>query len=115
MDVPVPAGDDDSFPCDQCTLAFISFAALRRHQTSVHGYRNPLRLRITGTVCLACNKQFWTRARIVQHVAFRSRACKSFYLVNIDPVCSTECNALDLAARVNLVDSKAVPLPVMQQ
>ena len=107
-----PATDD--FPCNQCPLVFSSLAAVRRYQVSTHGYRNPLNLRVSGTRCLCCRKEFWTRGRMVQHVAVRSLQCKAFYQEHVEPMSLVDSDALDRAARLAPVDSKAVPLPIVQ-
>ena len=78
------SGDDvlqvavpNDFICNICSMSFELHASLMTHNHKIHQYRNPIRIRITGTQCLKCASQFFTRKRVLQHVAFRSKLCRA--------------------------------------
>ena len=42
-----------------------------------HGIKDPIRLYINGHIhCPVCLKLFWTRARLLNHLKYRSKVCK---------------------------------------
>ena len=69
--VPVYAGEQ----CDQCQFRASTQALLMSHKWHNHGYRQPARRYAFGTICRGCCTQFWTRARVVKHLAYASKHC----------------------------------------
>ena len=66
--------------CDKCPRVFRTKDALLSHAARLHGYRNPVASRVTGSVCAICGTQFWTTSRLYKHVANRSKRCAAGYL-----------------------------------
>eukprot|EP00438_Fugacium_kawagutii_P006466 Skav206263 [mRNA] locus=scaffold265:182632:185264:+ [translate_table: standard] len=56
------------FPCSSCSRSFGSIQALSSHMWKAHGLRSKERRFMTSTTCLACNRCFWTSARLQQHL-----------------------------------------------
>ena len=109
--------DCGEFHCDypECTRSFESFSSLMSHKHNCHGYRNPLRLRITGSVCLCCSVEFHGRSRLFRHVAWRSGRCKAYYL-ELEPNTVLDSDALDreVVATRNAVSRKRLRRPAVQ-
>jgi len=65
------------FECNLCTSNFDTLQKYNLHLFKKHGIRNPIRLYINNhTHCSVCLKLFWTRARLLNHLKFRSKVCK---------------------------------------
>merc|ERR1712194_229827 len=63
------------FQC-QCTLAFSTKHGLALHMFKVHGYKRPVRWWVDTAHCPACMREFWTRARVQEHIS-KSPSCVS--------------------------------------
>ena len=72
--------DDDLVLCLECKTNF-SRSAITGHVTKMHGYRNPLKRHIYGTICLCCFTQFHTRRKLVHHVMYQKTSvkCQDFW------------------------------------
>eukprot|EP00971_Amphidinium_carterae_P038350 754119-Amphidinium_carterae.1 len=76
------------FHCDLCGFTSTSFRGLQSHKRRAHNVHTPLSLRVSAPKCDACNLNFGTRARILDH--FRtSRRCAAWVMDNIDPMTPT--------------------------
>lgn len=87
----------DEGVCLDCHQCFPSMAALYSHRVRVHGYRNPLRSKISGSICACCLMDFWTRDRVLYHIK-RSRICSTFYELRVQDLPSEEVQMLDREA-----------------
>jgi hypothetical protein len=68
------------YVCSLCNLAFASAQALGQHKRRVHGFINPIRLMVWGSLCPVCAVEFHTRPRLVQHLSFDGRSCREEFL-----------------------------------
>ena len=85
------------FGCMQCQLVFKSKAGEGSHMHKVHGYVNPLRKLFQGTQCAICLKEYFTFAKLQQHLrcvdACRQSWIGSFGLVPPGPGIGSQANA----------------------
>ena len=64
--------------CEQCGKAFRTNAALKVHEHRVHGLSRTARQFVESDgICPFCQRCFQTRLRAVDHISYRSRACRS--------------------------------------
>ena len=82
--------------CDQCTQKFSSEQSRSLHMFKVHGIKNQMRLYVDSTFCPVCLRQFWNRERVVNHIRYRSHACKANLLLRGPCLSVSESDALDL-------------------
>ena len=68
-----------SFACDFCSLAFTSAAARASHCQKVHAVAAPAAEAALGSACQVCRVQFWTTARLKQHMR-QSTKCRTVAL-----------------------------------
>ena len=59
--------------CDKCDRVFHSATGLATHRRQAHGIYSLEHDLLHGTVCPACLRQFWSTARLQQHLAYVSR------------------------------------------
>ena len=57
-----------------------SAGALASHQHRSHGYKNPFRRATVDDSCPACGKTFGTRAKALDHIAYRAKRCRQAFL-----------------------------------
>ena len=73
-----------AFVCMLCTRdkrrCCNSAGALVSHQHRSHGYKNPFRRATVDDSCLACGKTFGTRAKALDHIAYRAKRCRQAFL-----------------------------------
>ena len=62
----------EGFPC-HCGRQFQTHRALRVHQTRLHNYSAPEKHLATSAICPVCQRYFWTRKRMQQHLAYAPR------------------------------------------
>ena len=76
------AASIDEFHCSFCVRSFQSIQQLRSHQFKMHGYVNPLRLKILNSKCLHCNTEFHSKLRLFKHLTTNKQSfpCKLHYL-----------------------------------
>ena len=67
---------DDEWLCGSCNQVFRSFAVLMAHRAKMHGYRDPMRRKVTGSICPSCGADHRCRLRLRRHL-YRSRVCGS--------------------------------------
>ena len=63
------------YPCAACPCVFESRQACAVHVFKVHGVGREVRVRVDTTHCPVCLQEFWTRERVVCHLAEKSRRC----------------------------------------
>ena len=90
------------FQCDICFKKFPNKAELGAHRHCAHGVKVPLRRKICTTHCLFCMKEFHTRTKLVQHVAYSSPKCKPYYINSINEIPDDLYNELELQASKEL-------------
>ena len=66
--------------CYQCGLICDSIQHLFRHAKDEHEYVCPFRVRVQGSVCIGCLKDFHSRERLVKHLKGRSSRCAGIVL-----------------------------------
>ena len=85
-----------SFQCHMCSRCFPSNQTRALHLFKVHGVKSDVRLRIDTTHCPVCMLQFHTRERVLNHVKFRSKVCRT-YICDGPPILTVEmADALDM-------------------
>ena len=57
-----------------------SAGALVSHQHRSHGYKNPFRRATVDDSCPVCGKTFGTRAKALDHIAYRAKRCRQAFL-----------------------------------
>ena len=62
-----------------------------------HKIKSMLRNKIETTHCLYCLKEFTTRTRIHDHIAYRSKCCLNYYLANVSDCDPTLVEALEVS------------------
>jgi len=88
-DVPKP------FSCGICSDVFTSHQEAAAHRFKKHGVKSPLRSKIQDTYCYYCMKQFHTRTKVHNHIAYRSKLCASYYNHAIEDLDQNLINALE--------------------
>ena len=83
--IPKPLKSPGSFVCGDCGSSWASRQELAAHRFKSHGSKNPIRRICIGVTCLFCLKCFHTRNKLLNHVSYRSFACRKYYLDNIPP------------------------------
>ena len=85
-------------------MAIFSKRAIFAHRQKAHNYRNPLHLKVVGSICMCCYKQQHTRTRMMHHLAIVSR-CAAFYSEQVpdaDPEVLAKAMALTAAHTTKL-------------
>ena len=96
------------FQCGICSDVFTSHQEAAAHRFKKHGVKSPLRSKIQDTHCYYCLKEFHTRTKVHNHVAYRSKFCMSYYEHAID-FCDPEIISKlesDETARVKTIVAK---------
>ena len=83
--------------CPDCDQTFPSYVVMCCHRTAKHGYVNPLRRHVSGTVCSNCHVQFHSYARLYHHVR-NNLQCKQHCLDNIPPMDEAVAKAIMTAS-----------------
>ena len=76
--------------------------SLAGHLSKAHGYRNPIKRKICGTVCFPCMMDFQTRFKLVHHVCYCSELCRNEWAQMPDVPFEEFCALVEK----NRVDSK---------
>jgi len=97
-----------SFPCTICDVAFTSHQEAAAHRFKKHGVKSSLRNKIEATHCLYCCKEFHTRTKVHNHVAYRAKHCAAYYNHAIDDLDPELIKSLETAetARVRTIVAK---------
>lgn len=76
-----------AFCCSLCPETFDTAQECSAHMFKKHGRKSSLRELIAGTICAACLKNFHTRTKLHNHIAYRAAKCKVYYacMLPIDP------------------------------
>ena len=82
--------------CYECGEAFSTRARLNLHAHDLHGYRNPLSLRVVGTVCPGCMTEHHSRTRLIENHLRKVERCAR--LVSQFPVLTQDVLAIELQA-----------------
>jgi hypothetical protein len=88
-----------SYECNLCDSTFGTLQQFSLHMFKKHGVKNVMRLYVDGhTHCPVCLRLFWTRARLLNHIRYRSKICK-YNLCMRGKICSeAEASIQDAAA-----------------
>ena len=62
--------------CAICSRNFHARQALAVHNLKMHGLKRKERLLVATTHCTICMTEFWTRERVVAHIAEKSKICR---------------------------------------
>ena len=76
------------FPCSLCGESFSTHQEASAHRFKKHGVKSTLRNKIFHTHCLYCCKEFHTRTKVHNHVAYRAKHCAEYYnhtIQDLDP------------------------------
>ena len=84
-----------AFCCTICPETFDTAQECSAHMFLKHGQKSSLREVIAGTICSSCMKNFHTRTKLHQHIAYRSAKCKVYHanMLPIDPDLYTQLEA----------------------
>jgi hypothetical protein len=89
-----------SFVCTLCEPKFASQKALDMHSRIKHGTRSPVNVRISGSVCPACCKDFHARERCLNHRSdARRHLCRTWVIANVAPLTPDVVKNLNLKDR----------------
>ena len=82
--------------CGQCEFSCSTIQQLYSHKFNLHGYVNPIRLRMKSSICVACNVQFHSRGRLLRHLTNRpaKNKCVSSY-DDISPISLEELKEIE--------------------
>ena len=94
-DVHLEEPPDEGFACSKCTFVGKTAAALGTHEQRKHGDRVALRRFLEDGVCRACQRQFHSRPRLLQHLHNGATACWLYILRNFEPMTLEDMKALD--------------------
>ena len=68
-------GKEKTLECRHCGMTFLNETARAVHQRHKHQRYAEAAPYAPGTVCFICTRQFFTRARLVQHLQYGSSGC----------------------------------------
>ena len=104
FDVPVASKSPKpcTVQCAICGAVFPSLNELGPHMFKRHKIKSMIINKIVTTHCLHCLKEFSTRTRLHDHIAYRSKVCQRFYLS-----CVLDCDP-DLVASLESVEAARV-------
>ena len=86
-----------TFQCDLCDKSFNTKQALSVHRYKAHGSKRPQRLYVDTTHCEVCMVEFWTRERLVCHLAEKSHICWANYICRPPKLSEEQADVLDSA------------------
>lgn len=79
-----PSGRDTpavaSYPCRHCPRLLPSLAALRRHEGQHCRSSASWEQHVWDTRCYTCGKEYWSRARVLRHMASSRRHCREAHV-----------------------------------
>ena len=84
--------------CPECGKPCIDEANLASHRASQHGVLNALRKYVSGTMCVACGKQFHEYERHYRHIRYNAK-CASYCKEHVVPLSDEVVAAVMAAAR----------------
>ena len=93
--------------CSLCEACVPSLAALRSHWAQVHGYASPAKYFADGTCCGAYLKEFHSRPRLFQHLAYASKGCLALLMHRWSPLSREEVEAADELDRIGKREHRA--------
>jgi hypothetical protein len=100
------SASSETMKCDLCDKTFGTLQQLQLHRFKAHGALSVWRLFIGHhTHCPICLKLFWSRERVLNHIKYRSKVCKSNLLIRghvCDETTACEIDALVAAEHVQL-------------
>ena len=94
---PAQPAKDPAHTCDFCSLAFSTAAARASHCQKVHAVAAPSAVAALGTACQVCRVQFWTTARLKQHMR-QSTRCRTVVLAADLQADNADCTTGDTKA-----------------
>jgi hypothetical protein len=68
------------FACEVCGAAYPSKQGLGLHRQRCFGYALPIRTMAWGSRCPLCSVEFCSRLRLIQHLAYDSKSCRTEFL-----------------------------------
>ena len=80
--------------CHICGKMYHS-SDISKHLYKSHGVKNALRLKVAGTRCKCCLKNFWLRPSLMHHLAQRAAKCRQFYMDKVADMEVDEAKELD--------------------
>jgi len=81
--------------CHYCGHSCHSLQQLNLHMFKAHQVRNLMRLYVRGTHCEVCLKEFHSRERALNHVRYRSAACRANLLFRGPVLSDDEASTLE--------------------
>ena len=84
-----------TFPCTECQQSFSTKQALAVHSCKAHGTKRLQRRYVVTTHCEVCLVEFWTRERLVCHLAEKSSICWANYVAFPPRLSEAQANELD--------------------
>ena len=84
-------------PCTVCEKSFPTLQKMTLHAFKTHGVKNIYRQYVgSNWHCLVCMKMFWSRERVVNHIRYRSKVCRTQMLTNPPPYTPEQADDFDL-------------------
>jgi len=91
------------FPCPDCAKVFNTYQKVSLHRFKAHGVKNDLRCYFRDTHCTACMLEFFTRPRLFNHLAYRSKVCRAHLYLRGPVISQDDADALDVVAAKDAV------------
>lgn len=79
----------EGIQCHICGFFCKNVHVYSGHMHRAHGHKNPLKMRLEGSQCLGCMKDFRNRCRLFHHLSCNSPKCGQYYL-NTQPLLDDE-------------------------
>jgi len=87
------------YECYECGCIQPTYQQLQLHIKTVHKFSNPIALYIDTTYCHICLTEFHTRECILNHLRYRSHACRAALLLRGPVLTISEADELSLSLR----------------
>ena len=100
----------ERFVCELCNLDHDSEQQLNSHKAAKHGWRNPIRALVVGSVCPSCMKDHHTRPRLIHHLSRSNWCCETMRRWRA-PLPPEEVLAADMADRADAKRLKLLGRP----
>ena len=68
-------GEQGPVFCALCRKWCLAAVAYKRHLWKAHGERSPMRVFVADGMCPVCRACFWTRQRVIRHLARKNSRC----------------------------------------
>jgi len=74
---------DECIICQLCGVTCKGSNEFYGHVATIHGHRNPFKLRVQGSQCLSCLKNYFNREKLCHHLKHSSKKCARYYMARV--------------------------------